>query len=160
MTDHAQENFEELLLNLSQTPNQIENLIRDLSLDSLKAKSSDEFSILESICHLRDIETEGYSVRIRRILNEDHPSLTDIDGTSLAIERDYNNQDHAAALESFGQERKENIDLLSELDDTHLRRSGELQGVGETTLVRLLEMMWEHDEGHLEELQRLRRLTT
>ena len=46
------------------------------------------FSILENICHLRDIEIEGYGVRLRRLRAEAHPTLPDINGDQLALERE------------------------------------------------------------------------
>ena len=40
--------------------------------------------MLEHVCHLRDIEVEGYAPRLKRILSEDGPFLPDIDGRRLA----------------------------------------------------------------------------
>ena len=42
------------------------------------------------LCHVRDIEIDGYHVRLRRMLDEDRPLLVSIDGDALAIERRYN----------------------------------------------------------------------
>jgi hypothetical protein len=58
-------------------------------------------SPLETICHLRDIEAEGYTTRINRILIETNPVLGDIDGGRLAVERNYNDQDPDLALHEF-----------------------------------------------------------
>ncbi|MGH9908995.1 MAG: DinB family protein, partial [Pyrinomonadaceae bacterium] len=117
----------------------------------------DEFSALENICHLRDIETEGYEVRIVRMLEESNPSLRDIDGSRLAIERDYNNQDPQSALQDFADARHRNIQRLKNLSLEQLELEGTLEGVGRVTLGRLIEMMSEHDEGHLLELNIIQR---
>ena len=98
MNDEAKDLFQ----TLARTPAQISELLSDLPPDSIQLRHSpEEFSILESICHLRDIEVEGYSVRIRRLLEENNPQLEDIDGARLAIERDYNSQSLDSALHTF-----------------------------------------------------------
>lgn len=154
MNNDGPETFEQLIVSLSKTPKEIRKLVSDFSSGALAVRPSpEEFSPREQVCHLRDIEVEGYSVRIQRILSEEQPSLPDIDGARLAMERDYNRQNLSDALAAFTQARNHNVALLSELDDEQLKRTGTLVGVGEINLTGLLQMMWEHDEGHLEELQ-------
>ena len=119
------------------TPLEIAELVSELSPQQATLKPTpEEFSALENICHLRDIEIEGYAVRIRKILNEEQPSLPDIDGSRLAIERDYNRQNIQEALEAFMSARKRNVEVLSAIDESHLGRSGELEGTGSITLLR------------------------
>lgn len=122
--------------------------------------SPDEFSILENICHLRDLELQGYTPRIVRILAESDPSLADFDGARVAAESNYNNEQPGFALQAFQTARLENVEVLRALTQGQLNREGTLAGVGTITLRRLAEMMREHDEGHLEDLrvlsQRLR----
>ena len=152
------ESFQDVLASLAQTPAKLSHLIEGISVQNLRMKNSaDEFSAVEHICHLRDIEVEGYSDRILRLLHEKQPVLPDIDGSWLAIERDYNNQDAAQALEEFVAARTRNVDILRELNPEKLARGGTLEGVGAISLERLLEMMNEHDEEHINELQIIRR---
>lgn len=144
---------------LAEAPATLGALVKDLSEDQLRAKqSADEFSILENICHLRDIEIEGYGVRISRILGEKSPTLSDIDGALLAIQRDYNRQRIDLALDQFRRSRLANVQLVRELDETSLIREGKLEGVGTITLHHLLCMMSEHDESHLADVRTLRDL--
>jgi len=146
----------ELIKSLSQTPDEIATLLREFPGQSLTLKpSADEFSFLENVCHLRDLEVEGYVPRINSILKEAHPRLPDFAGARVALERDYNRQDVVAALNAFTNARRQNVALLRTVDEDALKRTGELQGVGEITLDRLLEMMLEHDQGHLDDLQGL-----
>ena len=140
------------------TPLAVSLLIQSLSEEQLRHRNSpDEFSALENLCHLRDIEVEGYSQRIRKIVKENQPSLPDIDGGRLAIERDYNHQDANEALAQFTRARASNIEVLRGLSDTEMSREGTLEGVGTVTLEELVQMMCEHDEGHVSELQTIRR---
>ena len=147
-----------LLTQLAHTPVQLAELIDGLPQDSVRLRSEpDEFSIVENVCHLRDIELEGYAIRIRRLLSENHPALTDIDGTRLAVEREYNSQDLQEALMTFTHARQENLSVLRKASDSDFEREGELEGVGKITLEKLVEMMHEHDEGHVDDLRITRR---
>ena len=155
MTDET----ERLLETLERTPEKISELLFDVPSESIRVRlSPEEFSVLEGICHLRDIEVEGYSVRIRRVLEENNPQLVDLDGARLAAERDYNSQNLDAALHSFSTARTKNVEFLRTIDEDNLQRKGSMQGVGEVTLASLIDMMIEHDAGHLDELERSARL--
>jgi DinB superfamily len=147
--------FNEQLDRLIRTPREIAKFLSGVSAESIRIRpTSEEFSILESVCHLRDIEVEGYSVRIRRLLKENNPQLPDIDGSRLATERDYNSQRLDPALEAFATARESNVEILRRANQNDLNRRGVLEGVGEITLHSILAMMVEHDEGHLDELRR------
>ncbi|HEY6804497.1 MAG TPA: DinB family protein [Pyrinomonadaceae bacterium] len=153
------EEIKEFLISLGRTPVDIALLLTEIPTASLTVRQAvEEFSILESVCHLRDIETEGYSIRINRILNEDNPFLSDLDGSRLAIERDYNRQSLNEAIVSFTVARKQNLVVLNAATEEQFAREGELEGVGVVSLAKLVEMMCDHDEGHIEEMQRLSRL--
>jgi hypothetical protein len=146
------------LQELAGFPERVRELIEDLSHDQLTTKRTpEEFSFAEHVCHLRDIEREGYLVRIGLIQKFDCPSLPDIDGTRLAIERDYNSEDVADAIYRFSLARNESIKLLQESSEEQWYRKGALEGVGETTLLQLVEMMLEHDASHFEEMTSLKR---
>ena len=140
------------------TPLAVSLLIKGFSEEQLRHRNSpDEFSALEFLCHLRDIEVQGYSQRIRKIVEENQPSLPDIDGGRLAIERDHNHQDANEALEQLTRARASNIEILRGLSETQMNREGTLEGVGTVSLKKLVQMMLEHDEGHVSELQTIRR---
>ncbi|HEX8890222.1 MAG TPA: DinB family protein [Pyrinomonadaceae bacterium] len=157
----AEQEFKNLLDFLAETPQVVRQLSQDLAPDELKRKPSDkEFSVQENVCHLRDIEQEGYTVRIEKLLNEHEPVLPDINGAKLAMERDYNSQDLATGLEEFARLRERNVSALRNLRPESLGRTGTLEGAGKITLKRLAAMMREHDEDHLAELNNLREWLT
>ena len=152
------EELSELIGTLSVTADRLTDLVRDLSDQDLRRQGSEgEFSVIENVCHLRDIEAEGYAARLSRIISEDRPSLPDIDGSRLAIERAYNSQNIEHALRGFAAARQRNVTLLRGLQATQFERRGILEGVGELTLHQLMLMMCEHDAGHIEDLRGLRR---
>ena len=145
----------ELLNSLANTPKELSRLVGHFSPENIAVKPSpEEFSVLENVCHLRDLESEAYAIRIQRILQDDLHFLTDFEGTRLAIERDYNRQDLDRALETFCEARAKNLVLLSRTAHDEFERGAELEGLGKITLLKLLEMMHEHDEGHLDDLRR------
>lgn len=149
--------LQEVLQFLHETSHTIYELIDGLPDSDLRWRNSyDQFSLLENICHLRDIEAEAYAIRINRILEESNPFLPDVDGTRLATERRYNSLNADAALHSFTASRAENLRKLEGAAAGQLEREGTLEGVGKLTLGRLAEMMREHDEAHIEDLRVLR----
>ena len=144
------------LTTLGETPDRILQLTQGLDHQALTWKpSSKDFSILENVCHLRDIEAEGYNVRIERLLTEDRPRLPDVDGTRLAQERDYNAQDLKAALQGFRAARVRSLQLLKGVRPAALERDSELETVGRITLEGILLKMVEHDRGHIDEVRQL-----
>jgi DinB family protein len=149
--------FAALLDFLEETPNTIAKLTDGLSVADLRLKHSEaEFSAIENLCHLRDLELQGYTPRIRRLLDQRNPALADFDGARVAAEGNYNSQEPDFALHTFQMARKENVLKLRSSTEEQLKREGTLEGVGRITLQRLAEMMREHDEGHLEDLRVLR----
>ena len=161
MTDEARDgdetDFTALLTFLNETPNQLKNSTAGLSSAQVRFQNApDEFSVLENICHLRDLELQGYTPRISRILAESNPSLSDFDGARVAAESNYQNEQPQVAMRTFQIARKANVDRLRSLSEDQLKREGTLEGVGTITLRRLAEKMREHDEGHLDDLRVLR----
>ena len=151
-----QEELNQLIAVLKSTPEKVSVMAEGVGENNLRKKEfEEEFSILEHVCHLRDIEREGYCERIRKILNEIEPLLEDIDGGRLAVEREYNRQDLSAALKDFAASRRSSIDYLEGIDLSELARRAHFEGAGQITLERLLLMMREHDEEHLATIRRL-----
>jgi len=114
-----------------------------------------EFSLLEQICHLRDIDHDGYRVRIARMLDETTPELADIDGTKLAEERDYQRQDLRNALGAFVETRAGIVQRLRGLTPGQQARTGRLEDAGVMSVAALAGAMIAHDSGHLDELATL-----
>ncbi len=151
------EELEGFVAYLAKTPATLQRLVEGLTDEDWRRRvPGAEFSVLENICHLLDIEREGYAVRIERLLKEDSPVLPDIDGGRLARERDYNNQNIETALEAFRREREGNISVLKNLSSDQLERRGTLEAVGPITVSELLRMMRAHDDAHRREIKELR----
>jgi hypothetical protein len=155
----TREEFQALVLWLEGMPQRVRQLVHGLGEGERVWKpTASEFSATENVCHLRDIEEEGYSVRIKKLIEESEPFLHDLDGGLLARERDYNSQNLVDALERFASARMNNVAAVRSLPPDGLERKGTFEGSGLITLSELLLMMREHDEGHIKELESLRAL--
>ena len=116
--------------------------------------SQDMFALVEQACHLRDLEREGYLVRVRRILTENMPALADFDGQAVAAERDYASQDAHAAAQDFAAARRELVSVVGALTAEELRREATFGG-RRVTLADLVGMIDAHDSEHREEIERI-----
>jgi hypothetical protein len=114
---------------------------------------SEHYTALEQVCHVRDIETDGYHVRLARTLAESHPFLPAVDGDTLAIERSYATTDASTALADFRAARAHTIDLISKLTPEQFARTAEFEDYGALTLRSLVHYLCSHDQQHLAGLQ-------
>jgi hypothetical protein len=67
------------------------------------------------VWHLADLEREAYAVRIRRLLTENEPQLSNFDGGRVARERLYQRRDLAEGLLAFTLARTPNHHRLREV---------------------------------------------
>ena len=114
---------------------------------------SEAFTALEQLCHVRDIEVEGYHVRLRRTLTEENPLLVSLDSESLARERGYGNADAAAVLQDFARARAVTVEMIAGMDEAQLLRPARFEGYGALTLRSLVHYLCSHDQQHLAGLQ-------
>ena len=114
---------------------------------------SEPLSPIEQLCHVRDIEIEGYQLRFQRTLREDDPLLTALDTDALARDREYHKQDAARVLAEFRAARAKTLQMLRDLSAQQLARKAEFEGYGQTTLKGLIHYLCSHDQQHLAGLQ-------
>ena len=114
---------------------------------------SERFTAIEQVCHIRDIEVEGYHVRFDRTLRETNPSLVSIDSEALARERHYATSNALAALAEFRSARAKTMDLISRLGPEQLARTAVFEGYGALSLRSLVHYLCSHDQQHLAGLQ-------
>jgi hypothetical protein len=108
----------------------------------------DTFSMLEDVAHVRDLELDATTSRIRRILCEDAPELENFDGTAVAVVSRYNDESLYAVLTALRLARCRNVEILRRLDSgafsrwpTMLRES--------LSLIELPKRLRDHDAEHL-----------
>ena len=140
---------------LAAMPEFLDAAILAVAHEDLTARPGpEEFSLVEHACHLRDLERDGYLVRVRRVLAERRPALTPFDGTAVAAAGNYLAQDARRAANDFAALRREVIALVEGLAPDQLAREATFDGEP-VCLADVIAMMVEHDRGHREEIERL-----
>lgn len=109
----------------------------------------ERFSPLGQVCHVRDIEVEGYHVRVARMLAEDSPALVSLDSYELAGKSSYDAADPDEALAAFREARGKTLRLLEGLTEEQLRRPGTFGEYGAVTLRSVVHYLASHDHQHL-----------
>ena len=110
---------------------------------------SERFTAIGQLCHVRDIEIDGYHVRIRRMLDEDAPVLASIDSEALAGPRRYSEADPREVLAAIRAARAKTVAMVTDLGEADLRREGSFEGYGKLTLKALVHYLCSHDQQHL-----------
>ena len=113
---------------------------------------SEKLNAIEQICHVRDVEIEGYRIRFERTRLESSPVLPDLPGEEMAQERRYSAQDPLAALRDFARARAVNVEAIRHFTEDQLKRTAIFEGKV-TTLMGLVHFLGSHDYQHLSGLQ-------
>ena len=114
---------------------------------------SEPLTAIEQVCHVRDIEIDGYHARFHLVLTEVNPTLAPIDTGALARERSYGSSDAALALAAFRRARSETVELIAGLAPEQFRRTAVFEGYGLVSLSSLVHYLCSHDQQHLAGLQ-------
>jgi hypothetical protein len=114
---------------------------------------SEPLTAIEQLCHVRDIEIDGYHRRFHRALAEVNPSLAAIDTAALARERSYATANADLVLEDFREARAQTVALISGLSPGQLARTAVFEGYGQVTVRSLVHYLCSHDQQHLAGLQ-------
>ena len=114
---------------------------------------SERLTAIEQLCHVRDIEIEGYHIRFRRTLNEDRPTLPGVDTYAYARDRDYASADPEQVLAEFRAARATTLQMLRDLDEASFDRKADFDDYGPVTLRSLVHYLCSHDQQHLAGLQ-------
>jgi hypothetical protein len=147
----------ETLDTLAATPEKVRDLVTGADVTTLSRRPpGDFFSLRENVAHLRDVDSDAYEQRVVRVLGEEHSALADFKGAEVAKQRSYHLQDVVPALEAFTASRDRSIARLRAAGEGALGRTAQLEGVGEVTLGRILELWIQHDREHLADMEALR----
>ena len=114
---------------------------------------SESLTAVGQVCHVRDIEIDGYQQRIERALTETNPYLPSIDTYKLAEDRKYGSANAAEALATFRAARRQTLDRIAALSASQLERRAVFEGYGSVTVRGLIHYLSSHDQQHLAGLQ-------
>gem|GEM_PF-198863 len=114
---------------------------------------SEHLTAIEQVCHVRDIEIDGYHVRFRRTLDEVNPVLASIDTDAFVRERAYGKADVQVMFAEFRKARAETLALIKGLTAAQFAHTAVFEGYGPLTLKSLVHYLCSHDQQHLSGLQ-------
>ncbi len=157
-----EEERRKLLDVLHETPARLAELLDGVTPELARwTPAPGKWSILQIVCHLRDMERLAYQARYRRLLAEENPLLPDIDGDALALESDYQSQDLATAFDEWRSLRVETLKVLepaAPLTDEEWARGGVHGGVGPITMEGYLKRQAiGNDTAHFGQIRDIRR---
>lgn len=145
----------DLLDQLRATPRLLTEAVRGLQRNVVGwTPAPGSWSILEVVCHMRDMEREAYLARYERMLRGDRPHLPGVDGDRLACELDYRRQRLSEALREFRKLRKQTLALLTGFDTATWALEGVHETAGPITMHDLLERQVRGDDlVHLKQVE-------
>lgn len=141
-------------------PDQFERLFRVIpqsyihwSPESWEGVPSEKLTIIEQICHVRDIEVEGYHVRFRRMLEEDNPTLESVDTYGLVTKYNYAEANPDDVFHQIHSARNKTMEIIDNLSEEQLNRKGLFEGYGQVSVKSLIHYLCSHDQQHLAGIQ-------
>ncbi len=142
-----------LLAVLRSTAAALNTLCRQIATGSWNQRPQlDEWSPVEILCHLRDVEQEVNLPRLNKVLGEPNPFIPGQDTDAWAQERTYLDQNGELALISFVSSRMQLIEMVSRLDESDWQRPARHAIFGPTNLQELVRIITGHDRLHIRQL--------
>ena len=117
---------------------------------------SEQWCLLEIICHLLDEEREDFRMRLQTVLEAPfkHPPL--IDPENWVISRKYMEQDFKKKLTDFKEERKASIKYLKSLENPNWKNYYEHPALGNVDGHHFLRNWLAHDYLHIRQITRVK----
>lgn len=138
---------------LRSTLEQLPQVIAAIERSEDEQPAPGAWSLRQVVTHLADAELV-YGVRLRLLVRTDSPQLQGYDQEQWA-DRFTDLDTIATALERWRVLREANLRLLDSLSDGEWARTGMHSERGVESVDDQLERMWDHDTGHLRQLQEL-----
>jgi len=139
---------------LDKHPEEFAAAIRGIPESQLSKRPDEKnWSAKEVICHMRDTE-ELFASRFQTILSMNEPKLPAADADRWAADRQYQRNDIQEALASFRKRREETLQFLRELKPEQWDRLGIHLKYGPMTILKFVELMVNHGNDHIAQLQR------
>jgi len=152
-------NYDEFRNRLEGNLSVFRHLLSELSEEEAVWKPGrDRWSVLETLCHLIDIEVEDFRTDLKIVLFHPEEKWPSFDELGWVTERRYNEQDFAEKIVLFTEEREKSLRWLARLEnpDLELRHKGEGGGELKLRAGDVLASWVGHDLYHIRQLALLR----
>lgn len=145
----------ETIAHLRSLPDQVEAICAGLTEEQMRRAPQDGgWSAIEIICHLRDAAAEE-GLRIRRMMEEENPTLAPYDQEAWAAERRYRGEDPSRALTALRAFWTGLAYQLEQLPPEAWDRRGFHPESGPTSVRERAQRAAEHARDHLTQLRSL-----
>lgn len=126
------------------------------STEAIWKPAEDAWSVLETVCHLRDEEREDFRPRIAHLVGGRSGDMPAIDPEGWVTSRNYQREDLGQVVKEFLAARKDALAWLSTLRDPNWNASFD-HASGYTIRAGDIAVSWAaHDVLHLRQLARIR----
>ncbi len=151
-----------IIATLRSTPDAVQAICGGLSDEQMRrrpagagASGEEGWSLIELICHLRDSAQED-GTRIRRLVEEDNPTLVPYDQEEWARDRNYQGDDVRKALTAMRAMVSGLAYQLENLSDDQWSRAGSHPERGAVTIASIATQCANHDGDHLAQMREVR----
>ncbi len=120
--------------------------------DVLWKPAPDRFSIAEILEHLSHVEAHCFRLRVEEMVEQENPPIEAYDQNALAAAGQYSGRDPEDSFDHFEEQRELNIEYLSGLPESALKREGRHVELGALTVGELLAEWAFHDLGHIRQI--------
>jgi hypothetical protein len=150
------EERQELISKYKAGYNEVAAALEGFRTDALTAHPIEgKWSAAEIVHHLADSETTS-SLRLRRLIVEDHPLIQGYDQDVYATRLNYNQRDMAPSLDAFRSARATTAQLFDFMSDEDWQREGTHSESGSYTADDWLKIYAAHAHNHAAQIQRLK----
>jgi hypothetical protein len=149
--------FKTLYQELSNSTEMIRALLAGITQEEAQVKPKPgNWSILEVICHLHDVEREDFREHLDFILHRQNEEFHVIDPQAWITERKYNEQNFLEMQEKLFAERKKSLEWLKEISNSDWEVTYTSQ-YGSVSAGEMFSCWIAHDNLHIRQLVELRR---
>ena len=136
---------------LRSTPAVVDSWLREIPEAVLRKKpTEDEWSVLEVLCHLADMENEVFNRQWQQVSADASEPITPPDTSRWAEERGYQWRDLSLALKSFIKARLSSLSLIEHLIEKEiLHQTVQHSTLSQTKISELIGFVAKHDRIHL-----------
>ncbi len=142
-----------VLATLRSTPAYLDSICANLTAEEwLHRPAAGEWSALEILCHLIDMDAEVNLPRFRKVLSESNPFIAGLDTDAWATARQYIQRDPRQSYQDFVAARMELIAFLENLYPEDWLRQARHAVFGPTSLHEMATFAAGHDRLHVRQI--------
>ena len=140
----------QLIDQVRSTQAQLTNLLKSVAVDQDWQPAPGEWSVRSIAAHLATVDKECYQDRVVRIAAGESPRFESYFNT----DRDFSKSDLPDSLHAWAVTRAEIITYVCAMSAEQFSLTGTHAAFGTLTVQRVLELMLEHDQEHIRDLEK------